>query len=96
MLRVSNTEFSQIKFKISENFLKKSQLTSHLENYKDLQLGTPKITLAVLTTGLRISNYFEKLKFEFSVEDLKESQKSHILRTRNIGAVTFGGNIRGP
>ena len=79
------SDFAGKKYKFSENFLKTSQKTSYLENYKDLNSHIWRQGLQLFrvlwqhpTTRLRISN-FEKQLIKIFWKFLKKSQKTSYL-----------------
>ena len=96
-LRISNFEKQLIK--IFWKFLKKSQKTSYLENYKELSSHiwrqdsqSVKVLWQHPTTRLGISN-FERKIIKIFWNFLKKSQKD-ISKTTRIWAFIFGGKIR--
>ena len=83
--RLGISDFAGKKYKFSENFLKTSQKTSYLENYKDLNSHIWRQGLQLFrvlwqhpTTRLRISN-FEKQLIKIFWKFLKKSQKTSYL-----------------
>ena len=93
------SDFAGKKYKFSENFLKTSQKTSYLENYKELSSHiwrqdstSVKVLWQHPTTRLGISNFERKL-IKIFWNFLKKSQKD-ISKTTRIWAVIFGGKIR--
>ena len=98
--RLGISNFERKLIKIFWNFLKKSQKTSYLENYKDLSSHiwrqdsqSLKVFWQDLTTGLGISDFAEN-KYKLSEKVLKNHKKHHISKTTRNWAVIFGGKIR--